>query len=289
MKISCQEMNKMISKDAIRDKIEKVRGRIGVLYEELDSGEGFTVIKGQDDDVFEAASVIKLWIMSCAYEQAFNGKLDLDSEVQLRIDDMVPGPGVPDYFRDAKENHLTEDMFPESGILNYLHQGAVFTVRDLIHLMILISDNTACNMMIDILGIDTVNHHISGLGAKKTVLNRKLFDTRPEVRGKENMFSLSDAAELFRKMYRGELVSPEASREMCALLQNQQYTYKMPFFIRRIPIAHKTGEDTGIENDVGIVFSYKPFIFCFASNEADEPEAVRLCQDLARELEVHHG
>ena len=54
----------MISKDAIRDKIEKVRGRIGVLYEELDSGEGFTVIKGQDDDVFEAASVIKLWIMS---------------------------------------------------------------------------------------------------------------------------------------------------------------------------------------------------------------------------------
>ena len=109
------------------------------------------------------------------------------------------------------------------------------------------------------------------------------------IRFLENMFSLSDAAELFRKMYRGELVSPEASREMCALLQNQQYTYKMPFFIRRIPIAHKTGEDTGIENDVGIVFSDKPFIFCFASNEADEPEAVRLCQDLARELEVHHG
>ena len=174
----------MISKEAIRDKIEKVRGRIGVLYEELDSGEGFTVIKGQDDDVFEAASVIKLWITSCAYEQAFNGKLDLDSEVQLRIDDMVPGPGVPDYFKDAREGHLTEDMFPESGILNYLHPGAVFTVRDLINMMILISDNTACNMMIDILGMDTINKHISGLGAKRTVLNRKLFDTSPEVRGK---------------------------------------------------------------------------------------------------------
>ncbi|MBR3260542.1 MAG: serine hydrolase, partial [Firmicutes bacterium] len=130
---------------------------------------------------------------------------------------------------------------------------------------------------------------ISRLGHQNTILNRKLFDTSPEVRGKENIFSLADTADYFRKMYKGELVSPEASREMCALLQNQQYTYKMPFFIRQIPIAHKTGEDTGIENDVGIVFSDKPFIFCFASNEADEPGAVRLCQDLALELEVQHG
>ena len=275
--------------ERIKEKTEKVRGRIGVLFEDLTSGEGFTVLKGQDEDVFESASVIKLWIMSCAYEMAEQGRLDLDSTVILRQEDMVPGPGVPDYHSDDAEGHLTEDMFPESGMLNYLHAGTELTVRDLIRLMILISDNTACNMMIDLLGMDNINCHIAGLGCTKTILNRRLFDTSPEVRGKENMFSLSEAADFFRKMYKGELVSPEASREMCALLQNQQYTYKMPFFIRQIPIAHKTGEDTGIENDVGIVFSNKPFIFCFASNEADEPAAVRLCQDLALELEVQHG
>ena len=227
--------------------------------------------------------------MSCAYEMAEQGRLDLESTVILKEDDMVPGPGVPDYHSDDAEGHLTEDMFPESGMLNYLHAGTELTVRDLIRLMILISDNTACNIMIDLLGMDNINCHIANLGCTRTILNRRLFDTRPEVRGKENMFSLSEAADFFRKMYKGELVSPEASREMCALLQNQQYTYKMPFFIRQIPIAHKTGEDTGIENDVGIVFSNKPFIFCFASNEADEPGAVRLCQDLALELEVQHG
>lgn len=275
--------------ERVKEKTEKVRGRIGVLFEDLTAGEGFTVLKGQDEDVFESASVIKLWIMSCAYEMADQGRLDLDSTVILREEDMVPGPGVPDYHSDDVEGHLTEDMFPESGMLNYLHAGTELTVRDLIRLMILISDNTACNMMIDLLGMDNINCHIANLGCTRTILNRRLFDTRPEVRGKENMFSLSEAADFFRKMYKGELVSPEASREMCALLQNQQYTYKMPFFIRQIPIAHKTGEDTGIENDVGIIFSNKPFIFCFASNEADEPGAVRLCQDLALELEVQHG
>lgn len=275
--------------ERIKEKTEKVRGKIGVLFEDLTTGEGFTVLKGQDEDVFESASVIKLWIMSCAYEMAEQGRLDLDSTVILKEDDMVPGPGVPDYHSDDAEGHLTEDMFPESGMLNYLHAGTELTVRDLIRLMILISDNTACNIMIDLLGMDNINCHIANLGCTRTILNRRLFDTRPEVRGKENMFSLSETADFFRKMYKGELVSPEASREMCALLQNQQYTYKMPFFIRQIPIAHKTGEDTGIENDVGIVFSNKPFIFCFASNEADEPGAVRLCQDLALELEVQHG
>ena len=275
--------------EIIKEKTEKVRGKIGVLFEDLTTGEGFTVLKGQDEDVFESASVIKLWIMSCAYEMAEQGRLDLDSTVILKEEDMVPGPGVPDYHSDDAEGHLTEDMFPESGMLNYLHAGTELTVRDLIRLMILISDNTACNIMIDLLGMDNINCHIANLGCTRTILNRRLFDTRPEVRGKENMFSLSETADFFRKMYKGELVSPEASREMCALLQNQQYTYKMPFFIRQIPIAHKTGEDTGIENDVGIVFSNKPFIFCFASNEADEPGAVRLCQDLALELEVQHG
>ncbi|MBE6025450.1 MAG: serine hydrolase [Clostridiales bacterium] len=275
--------------EIIKEKTERVRGKIGVLFENLTTGEGFTVLKGQDEDVFESASVIKLWIMSCAYEMAEQGKLDLDSTVILKEEDMVPGPGVPDYHSDDAEGHLTKDMFPESGMLNYLHAGTELTVRDLIRLMILISDNTACNIMIDLLGMDNINFHIANLGCTRTILNRRLFDTRPEVRGKENMFSLSEAADFFRKMYKGELVSPEASREMCALLQNQQYTYKMPFFIRQIPIAHKTGEDTGIENDVGIVFSNKPFIFCFASNEADEPLAVRLCQDLALELEVQHG
>lgn len=265
-------------------RLKEMKGRIGIYREDLTSGEHDLWLQGQEDDVFESASVIKLWIMSAAYQQAEEGRMQWDSSVILRAEHMVPGLGIPDYQQALLNGNLTEDMFPESGVLNYMQPGLCFTVKDLMRLMILISDNTATNMMIDLLGIDEIREHIRSLGHEKTVLARKLFDTRPEVLGQENMISLTETADFFRRMYRGQLVSPEASWEMLALLQNQQNTYKIPFYIRRRPIAHKTGEDLGIENDVGIVLGHRPFILCFAANEAEEPEAVRLCQDAAREL-----
>ena len=268
----------------IQDKLNNVRGRIGVYYENLVTGDSWEAMRGTDEDVFESASVIKLWIMSCTYEEAERGDLSLDQTVTLTEEDMVPCPGVPDYNADRLAGCLTEDMFPESGVLNYMHPGLELTVRDLVRLMILISDNTATNILIDLLGKDRINEHIASLGAERTILNRKLFDTSPEVRGKENMISLEETGDYFRMLYKGELVSAEASREMLALLQNQQNTYKIPFYIRRLPVAHKTGEDTGIENDVGIVFSDEPFILCFCANEVNEPEAVRICQDIAKLL-----
>ena len=271
-------------KEIIKEKLKNASGSIGVYYENLVTGEKLGVIKGRADDVFEAASVIKLWIMSAVYEQIEQGRLDPEMMIEIKEDVMVPFPGVPDYNKDRLQGCLTEDMFPESGVLNYLHPGLQITLRDLVRLMILVSDNTAANVLIDMLGIREINEHIMSLGAEKTILVRELFDTSPEMRGRENLFSLTEAADYFRMMYEGRLVSPEASREMLALLQNQQNTYKMPFYIRQLPIAHKTGEDTGIENDVGIIFAEEPFVFCFASNGADEPEAVRLCQDLARDL-----
>lgn len=267
-------------KNLIEERISGLRGRYGVYIENLLSGGKLEVIKGQESDVFEAASIIKLWIMSAAYEAASRGSLDLDQKIVIKSGDMVPEPGFPDYRRDRLEGHLTEDMFPESGVLNYLHPGLEVTVEDVLKLMILISDNTASNIMIDILGKDAINDHIRSLGMTGTVLKRKLFEPVPEGEYRENVFSLEECAEWLRRLCRGELVSAEYDERMCAILQNQQNTYKLPFYIRSLPIAHKTGEDSGIENDVGIVFSDEPFIFCFASNEADEPEAVRACQDL---------
>ena len=136
----------------IQDKLNNAQGRIGVYYENLVTGDSWETLRGTDDDVFESASVIKLWIMSCAYEEAERGRISLDQEITLNEEDMVPCPGVPDYNADRINGCLTEDMFPESGVLNYMHSGLKLNIRDLIHLMILISDNTATNMLIDLLG-----------------------------------------------------------------------------------------------------------------------------------------
>ena len=63
----------------------------------------------------------------------------------------------------------------------------------------------------------------------------------------------------------------ELSREMLTILRNQRLNGKMPFYLhsRGIPVAHKTGEDDGLSNDVGIVYAREPFVVCFAGHDTD--------------------
>lgn len=75
------------------------------------------------------------------------------------------------------------------------------------------------------------------------------------------------------------------SREMETLLLNQQINHKIPGYLPdHIPVAHKTGEDDGITNDVGIVYAAKPFVVCFAANHTDVPEAERAIREISLAL-----
>jgi len=283
-------------RDFIMAESAAAKGRIGIYYKNLVTGEviancgnaafdslrgepRYTAAKIDENDVFESASVIKIWIMAAAFDLMDKGRLKADDKVVLKSSDKVPSDGLPDYAAEKSKGILSDDMFPESGVLNCMHTGIELEIMDVLKLMILISDNTATNIMIDTVGLDTVNEFIAKCGMKKTKLNRKLFDSTGDM---QNVISLEETAWFFEKLYRNELVSPEASRTMAAILQNQQITYKLPFFIRDIPIAHKTGEDTGIANDVGLIYAENPFILCFAANGADEPQADRLCQEVAQ-------
>ena len=265
--------------------LERVPGRCGVYYENLATGEQFLSVHGQDGDVFETASVIKLWILSCLYEEFARGNLRPEQTLTLRAEDQVPASGLADYRADQAAGNLTGDMFPESGILNCMSVGTEWALEDLAKLMTLISDNTATNILIDLLGIGRINEHIRSLGMTETTLIRRLFDTDPAGLGRENHFSLREAGDWFRLLHREELVSPEACGEMRRMLLNQQNTCKIPFWIGHLPIAHKTGEDLGIENDVGIVYAKEPFILCYASNGTAEPVSAAACQDIAKMLE----
>ncbi|NLD11545.1 MAG: serine hydrolase [Clostridiales bacterium] len=275
----------------LRDRTGSLEGHVGIYCQELATGKTMDVVDGKrlgdrpaEEDVFESASVIKIWIMAAAYDLMAKGKLSPDEILTLKDIDKVPFVGDEDYARDQARGQLTEDMFPESGVLNAMHPGLELTVEDTIRLMILISDNTATNMMIDLVGLDVVNNFLNKMGMSKSRLCRRLFDSDPSGMGQENSISLSETGWFFRQLYDGTLVSAEASEKMSSMMQNQQTTYKIPFFLREIPIAHKTGEDCGIANDVGIVFAKNPFIFCFASNGVDVAAADRLCQDAALEV-----
>lgn len=236
--------------------IDKLPGRIGVYYKDLTTGNLF---KYNEKVTFLAASIIKLPILAAALSEINEGRLRKDAVLKLS----------------------TSDKAPSCGALAYMHSGLEVTIKDLYNLMIILSDNTATNMLIRTLGIQNINDIFEKFGLKTTKLNRTLFDSKQQKMGKENYFSPAEIGLLLEKVYKRSLISEEASSEIEEILKHQQINSKIPYFIpENIEIAHKTGEDTGITHDVGIVFSKNPFILCFAANNTN----VAIAEEAMREV-----
>lgn len=74
---------------------------------------------------------------------------------------------------------------------------------------------------------------------------------------------------LLEKLYRKEFVSSDVSQYAIDILLDQQIGHKLEGKLTGVPVAHKTGEDDGLSNDVGIVFAEQPFVVCFAGHDTD--------------------
>lgn len=233
-------------------------GKIGTYAACPETGECWTL---NPDAPLMAASVIKLTIMVEAFRQKEAGLVDFAQPVTIR----------------------KGDKLPSCGALTYLHDGVTVSLGDLVTLMIILSDNTATNLLIDHLGMENINRTIAAYGWVNTHLNRKLFQPELAKQGIENVVSARDMGSLLEGLLAGRIVSQEASRDMLEILRNQRLNGKLPFYLhsRGIACAHKTGEDDGITHDVGIIFTDKPWVLCFLSNETDVPQAERAMQDMA--------
>lgn len=250
-----------MEKEQILASLEAVPGKTGFYFKNLVTGE---TLSHHPELPLQTASVIKLAVLVEAFAQAEEGTLDFEETYTLR----------------------PEDKLPSCGALTYLHDGLQVTMRDLCTLMIILSDNTATNLLLKKLTMEAVNRRMEGLGLKATRVNRLLFDSQAAAHGLENTSSAQDMGELLERMYLGRLVSPAASAEMLEILKKQRLNGKIPFwFGGRYRIAHKTGEDDGITNDVGIVFGPQPYVVCFFGNDTDTPRFERLIQDAAFALD----
>lgn len=240
-------------------RLQEMPGEISVYAEDLITGEK---IAFQPDIPLVAASVIKIPIMVEAFRQAEAGLISMEETFVIH----------------------PEDKMPSCGALTYLHDGLEVMLSDLCVLMIILSDNTATNLMIDRLGIDNVNDAMRKLGLEKTTLRRRLFDSVASGKGIQNHITAGEMAVLLKKIYEGKCISEKADACMLQILKDQRLNGKIPFFLDDYEIAHKTGEDDGITHDVGIVFADHPVLLCFASNHTDVPAFERLIQDMARDL-----
>jgi len=105
---------------------------------------------------------------------------------------------------------------------------------------------------------------------ERTVLRRKLYDEVSSAAGIQNTICPREIGMLLEQLYREEFVSPEVSWQALELLLLQQIEHKLNGKLcGRVKIAHKTGEDDNLSNDVGIVYAPQPFVICFAGYDTD--------------------
>ena len=241
--------------------LEAIGGDTGVYVKNLVTAASWA--RGEHTPVC-AASVIKIPVMITVFRLAQEGKLSL------------------------QELHALEDWerLPSCGTLKAMHTGIEMTLLDLTKLMIIVSDNAATNILIRRVGMDAVNETLKAYGCRNSVLRRVLFDSEASKQGIQNDITAYDMGLLLEKLYRGEIVSAEASRAMIDILLDQRLNGKLPFFIAShgIEAAHKTGEDDGISHDVGILYTAEPLVCCFVGEHVDVPRYERLMQDAAKAL-----
>ena len=217
-----------------------------------------------------------------AYWQAADGKLKLDATLTLRKDDKVQGSGI---------------------LTNHFSEGATFPLKDAVRLMIVYSDNTATNMVLDQIGIPSTNARMAKLGFKETRINAKVFraDTRiDQERGKKYGLGSTTAREmvlLLELIDGGKVVSPAACKEMLGHLRACDDKEKMTRFLPPgTVVAHKTGSVNASKTDAGIMYLKSgPVALCVLTDANDDKRwvpdnaAQELIGKIAKEVCDHFG
>lgn len=245
---------------------ESFGGRIGVTAKSIATGETILI---NGDSLFPTASVIKLPVLVELFCKFHDRELSPDYPVPLV--DSVKRPG--------------------SGVLQFFHPGQTLKLIDIATLMIILSDNTATNYVIDQFAerhdekLSAVNERMRSLGLRHTKLLNKLYSFATKKKTEEALrFGIGvscsdDMALLLEKLARGEIIGKAESDSMVAILRNQQ---DISMAARLLPyeedstlwIANKTGSLEDRKIDVGIVSSsrgmYVYAIFCDGSKDLGE-------------------
>lgn len=237
-------------------------GVLGYAIKDLSTGESFY---RNADLVFPTASSIKLAVLLALMRQAQEGKVSLDEKHTVRRSETPAGDTEP--------------------ILHFLGDGTVtMTLRDVATFMVVLSDNSATNILIDRLGMDSINAETARVGLAETHLRRHMIDIEAARRGNENVSTPRELAILLEKVRAGQALDAAHTQQYFDLLRLP----KESLFHRALPasvsIADKPGTLDAVRCDAGIIeLEGHPFVMSvmttyLASNEEGE----RAVQEIAR-------
>ena len=223
----------------VRAEIAPFKGKVFLYAKNLDTGETYSF---DGDERVRTASTIKIAVMIEAFARVAEGKAKWTDELVL----------------------TKAARYGGSGILPELGDGLRLTLQDCVRLMMLLSDNTATNMVLDYLTTDAVNERMNSLGFKATRIMRRVGGGGESKEGKldDNLkrFGLGatsphEMVQIMEKLERGEIISKEASKQMIDLMKREQGRYSIGRSMPNVPIASKYGALDALRSCVAILYT----------------------------------
>jgi beta-lactamase class A len=236
-KISVQNTGELDQK--IKAEVADFKGKVWIHAKNLDTGKEYGL---RADEQVRTASTIKLPIMTEVFRQVAEGKIAWTDEFTIEAGKTAGG----------------------SGILRDFSPGSKVDLKTATVLMIVLSDNTATNFVLDRISSDSVNDFMARLGLNDTLSLRKIGgggDAKAWDEPLNKLFGIGrssprDMVRLLEMLEKGEVVSKEASAEMIAVLRRQQYKDGIGRnVLDTVPVASKSGSLDRLRSDVGIVYT----------------------------------
>jgi beta-lactamase class A len=213
--------------DAARELIGRAPFRVGVLAR---SGDGGTLLEHDADRALPAASVVKVPLVMTLYADAADGRIDL-------------GERVP-----------TGEHVLGSGVLRDLRDVDTMSLRDLAALMMVLSDNTATNRVIERVTLDRVAERLSEWGIETTALRRRMYDFDASKRGLENVATARELASLLERLVAGECRDRATSDSVLGLMERCADDGKLRRFLgANVKVPSKSGTLDASRNDVAVL------------------------------------
>lgn len=217
--------------------VGQFKGKVNLFAKNLDTGASFSLA---GDEPVQTASTIKVAIMIEAFARVAEQKAKWTDELVLTKEKKVGGSGILPEFAD----------------------GLRLTLRDAVTLMMVLSDNTATNLVIDTFGADAVNARMDSIGLKDTRLMRRVFGGGESVEGRKEenkrfglgRTSLREMVVLLEKLERGDVINAASSKEMLDLMKREQGTNGIWRPQWRVPKATKSGALDALRSNVGIIY-----------------------------------
>src|SRR5438105_2814497 len=222
----------------VRAEIAPFKGKVYLFAKNLDTGQEYSF---NGDERVKTASTIKIAVMIEAFARVAEGRAKWTDELVL----------------------TKAARYSGSGILPEMSDGLRLSFQDCVRLMMLLSDNTATNMVLDYLGTDAVNERMNSLGFKSTRIMRRVGGGGESKEGtlpENKRFGLGattphEMVDILEKLDRGQIVNETASKEMIDLMKREQAHYAIGRTIPETTVATKYGALDTLRSCLGIVYS----------------------------------